>query len=78
MHLLAITMFLMAVHGVFFFCVLRYISGVHHFRGSGVERGGGRGGGGGRDFAYVTVFNPTIEVVTFCLRGCFGSYFLCS
>ena len=23
----------------------------------------------GDSFAYVTVFNPTIEVVTFCLRG---------
>ena len=32
-----------------------YISGVHHFWGD--------------IFAYVTVFNPTIKVVTFRLRG---------
>ena len=37
-----------------FFCVLSYISGVHHL---------------GEDFPHVTVFNPTIEVVTFNLRG---------
>ena len=24
---------------------------------------------GGKIFAYVTIFNPTIEVVTFCLHG---------
>ena len=40
---------------VFFFAYPSYISGVHHFLGE--------------IFAYVTVFNPTIKVVTFRLRG---------
>ena len=43
-----------------------YVSGVHIFGGG---RGGGGGGGRGVIFAYVTVFNPTIEIVTFCLCG---------
>ena len=38
----------------FFFCIPSYISGVHHFGG---------------DFLHVTIFNPTIEVVTFYLQG---------
>ena len=40
---------------VFFFCVPSYISGVHHFWGE--------------IFAYVTVFQSNIKVVTFRLRG---------
>ena len=38
----------------FFFSFWLYISGAHHL---------------GEIFAFVTVFNPTTEVVTFCLRG---------